>query len=59
MRRMRKALGLTQVELAERVGITANSVARQERGEIGISEPVALLVRLAAKTCRPRRKSRR
>ena len=59
MRRLRKALGLTQVELAQRVGITANSIARQERGEIGISEPVALLVRLAAETARLQRRRRR
>jgi transcriptional regulator with XRE-family HTH domain len=58
MRRIRRALGLTQAELAERIGIKPNSVARQERGEIGISQPVALLVRLAGETARPGRKSR-
>src|SRR3990167_9401839 len=46
LRQIRKRLGLTQKELAERVGISPNSLAMQERGEIGISEPVARLVRL-------------
>jgi transcriptional regulator with XRE-family HTH domain len=49
MRRIRKQLRLTQIELADLIGITGNSVARQERGEIGISEPVARLVRLLAR----------
>ena len=46
LRQIRKRLGLTQKELAEGVGISPNSLAMQERGEIGISEPVARLVRL-------------
>jgi DNA-binding transcriptional regulator YiaG len=49
MRRIRRKLRLTQVELAGLIGIKGNSVARQERGEIGISEPVARLVRLLAR----------
>ena len=48
MRRIRKGLGLTQKQLAEEVGISWNSIARQERNEIGISEPVARLVRILA-----------
>jgi transcriptional regulator with XRE-family HTH domain len=56
LRRLRTKLGLTQAELAGEVGITPNSLARQERGEIGISEPVSRLVRLLAQRPRRRRK---
>ena len=48
MRRIRKGLGLTQKQLAEKVGISWNSIARQERNKMGISEPVARLVRILA-----------
>jgi transcriptional regulator with XRE-family HTH domain len=55
LRRIRKQLGLTQVALAERIGVTSTSLARWERGEIGISEPVARLVQLLAQqTPRPK-----
>ena len=37
LRRIRKRLGLTQVQLAERLGVTGNTVARQERGEVRIT----------------------
>ncbi len=46
LRTIRKRLGLTQVQMAERLGLAPNSVARQERDEMGISEPVARLSRL-------------
>ena len=46
LKRIREQLGWSQVRLAAAVGVSANSVARQERGELGISEPVARLVRL-------------
>ena len=46
LRRIRKRLDWTQVQLAEAVGLSANSIARQERDEIGIREPVAKLVKL-------------
>lgn len=58
LRRIRKRLGLTQAQLAERVGVTRNSVARQERGEIGIREPLARLIRLLAQMA-PKRKPKR
>lgn len=48
LRRVRKALGLTQVAFAQRLGVTGNTVARWERDEVGIPEPVAKLVRLLA-----------
>jgi DNA-binding transcriptional regulator YiaG len=45
-RRLRRALGLTQVEFAERLGVTGNTVARWERDEMTIREPMAKLIRL-------------
>jgi HTH-type transcriptional regulator / antitoxin MqsA len=48
LRRIRKELGLTQRELAELAGVAPNSIARQERGEIGIREPLARLIRILA-----------
>lgn len=44
--RLRKVLGLTQVRLAEAVGVTPNAIALAERGERGISEPLARLVKM-------------
>ncbi len=41
-------MGLTQAQLADRVGVAPNSIARQERGEIGIRESLARLIRLLA-----------
>jgi transcriptional regulator with XRE-family HTH domain len=55
LRRVRRAMGLTQRELADRVGVHPNSIARQERGELGIKEPLARLIRLLA-TATPNRK---
>src|SRR5690242_17354236 len=39
LRRRRRALGLTQAELAERLVVTPNTVARWERGELRIGRP--------------------
>lgn len=50
MRKIRKGLGLTQKELAVLVGVATNSIARQERGEMGIRESLARLIRLTAQT---------
>jgi DNA-binding transcriptional regulator YiaG len=43
---IRRKLGLTQKELANELGIHWNSLARWERGEVRITEPVARLIRL-------------
>ncbi len=41
IRRARQELGVTQAELADRAGLSANYVARLERGELGPSLWVA------------------
>lgn len=46
LRRLRKVLGLTQAGLAQAVGVTSNAIALAERGERGISEPLARLVKM-------------
>ena len=46
LRRIRHRLGLTQAAMALRIGVAPNSVARWERGEMKITEPVARLVTL-------------
>ena len=51
IRALREKLGWTQVALAEAIGVTSNTVARWERGEMAISEPAArLLQKIAAET---------
>ncbi len=59
VRRIRKRLGLTQAQLAERVGVTASSVARWEQGVLGIRESAARLLRLLAKADRPAERRRK
>ncbi len=59
LRRLRKQLGLTQAQLAERAGVTRNTIARQERGESGIGEPLARLIRLLAAQKAPKHKTRK
>jgi transcriptional regulator with XRE-family HTH domain len=44
LRAIRQELALTQAALAEAIGVRPNTVARWERGVIGISEPTARLV---------------
>lgn len=46
LRKQRMALGMTQAELAKALGVASNTVARYERDESGIPEPVARLVML-------------
>lgn len=48
MRGLVKSSGLTIRVMAERIGIDENTLARQCRGESGISEPVLRLARLIA-----------
>jgi transcriptional regulator with XRE-family HTH domain len=46
LRARRQAAGLTQVALAERLRVTSNTVARWERNEVRITEPMAMLIHL-------------
>jgi transcriptional regulator with XRE-family HTH domain len=46
LRRLRRASRLTQAELAKQLGVTPNTVARWERGEVAISDPMARLISL-------------
>ena len=48
LRRLRRRLGLTQVQLAARVGTRANTIYRWEAGLVGIGEVQARLLRLLA-----------
>ncbi|MBI3806769.1 MAG: helix-turn-helix domain-containing protein [Nitrospirae bacterium] len=54
LKRIRKELALTQKALAEKIGVTTNTVARWERAEVGIAEPIARLIHML----RPRRTAR-
>lgn len=49
LKSIRIAMGLTQEELADRLRITRNSVARMERGEMIITPPMALLISYVAR----------
>ena len=59
IRAFRKKLGWTQVALAEAIGVTSNTVARWERGEMAISEPAARLLQKIAAEQRARIGKRR
>jgi transcriptional regulator with XRE-family HTH domain len=52
LRAIRERLGLTQAELAERIGVTDRSMRRYESGEHSISRPIAMLI----ESIRPRRR---
>ena len=46
IKQLRKELSYTQARLAEEIGVTANTVARYERGELNPSPPVMKLLKL-------------
>jgi putative transcriptional regulator len=46
VRRLRRRLGCTQAALAARLGVAPNTVARWERDEVRITEPMVRLLRL-------------
>jgi transcriptional regulator with XRE-family HTH domain len=46
VRRIRKQLGLTQREFAERTGVVPNTVAKWERGKTTVGSTAAILIRL-------------
>jgi transcriptional regulator with XRE-family HTH domain len=45
---IRERLGLTQAQFAELIGVTTNTYARFERGELGMRESTARLIELVA-----------
>ena len=46
LRSRRLALGLTQQALAQRLGLSPNTIARWERGEVPITAPAMLRLAL-------------
>ena len=48
LRRLRKGLRLSQSEFASLVGVSANTVARWERGEMGMRATATRLIELIA-----------
>ena len=44
LKRIRKRLGLKQTELADRIGVHWNTLARWERDEVPIRESMARLI---------------
>ena len=46
IKQLRKTIGYTQAKLAEEVGVTSNTIARYERGELKPSPPVMKLLKL-------------
>jgi DNA-binding transcriptional regulator YiaG len=49
----RNELGLTQAQLADRLGITRNTVARWEMGMHPVSAPIELLLKTLAAAAPP------
>lgn len=56
LKRIRRELGLTQEELAHRLGVRRVTVARWETGARGIAEPIARLVQRIAAEARGKRR---
>jgi len=59
LRSIRKRIGLTQVQMADELGWRSNSVARAERSEMPITEPIAKLARLLLKVRLDEKRRRR
>jgi DNA-binding transcriptional regulator YiaG len=58
LRRLRRRLGLSQAGFAALVGVTSNTVARWERGELGMRPTtIRLLEMIAAAPQRPKKKA--
>jgi transcriptional regulator with XRE-family HTH domain len=49
LRQIRLQMELSQRQLAAHIRTTRNTIARWERGEVQISEPIGLLIEMVAK----------
>lgn len=56
LERLRKRAGLTQAGLAVKLGVASNTVARWERDERTITEPMARLIRMTLEPVNRKRK---
>ena len=57
LRKIREKLGWTQVNMAKALFVTANTVARWERGERSITDSRALMIRMIVDREQPKRKA--
>ncbi len=49
LRKIRDKLHWTQVKLAKEIGVNVTTLARWERDEVGISEPISRFIKMIAK----------
>ncbi len=49
LRKIRNKLHWTQVKLAKEIGVTVTTLARWERNEVSISEPISRFIKMIAK----------
>ncbi len=54
LRQLRRRLGLSQAKLAALIGVTSNTVARWERGELGMKRTTARLIQLVTAEWKPK-----
>jgi DNA-binding transcriptional regulator YiaG len=61
VKRLRRRLGMTQAQFGDLVGVAANTVARWERGELGMKATTARLISIlvAGETGRKRAATRK
>ncbi len=50
---LRLKLGLTQTQLAEKLGVTLSAIFKLESGENNMSKPVAMLASILAQSTNP------
>jgi transcriptional regulator with XRE-family HTH domain len=55
LRKIREKLGWTQVNMAKALLVTANTVARWERGERSITESRVLMIRMTVNRAKQKR----
>lgn len=58
LRRLRRRLGLSQAGFAANVGVAANTVARWERGELGLRPTSVRLIQMIAAEAERQRRSK-